>query len=205
MWASSSSYHSRFAGHTSALDYPAQILSQLVPRPNKYFSSGRYLFDLRRADDVFYCHIPKLLNYLLTATSITILNEILLMLTVVFADGPDLAWFVVNAPGLATGRLILIKFICNEHIRHVLEKNFGKTAESGIEGLPHLDMDLFSIEFLKSIRLSNKFLYPDYGFQDLWVRIIEYNILKYLELKAQERETKFKLNHLLSLIKSARV
>ncbi|KAL7651276.1 hypothetical protein ACMYSQ_011011 [Aspergillus niger] len=269
-WATASqefreSYHSRSAGYTSAVDYPAQVLSQLTPRPNKRFLclapinrethprsyihlvkflillyvhqdewSRRHPFDLRGAGDAPRCHIPELLGCPPAATATTTLSEVLPALylapadyraismtrqgTVVFADGPDLTWFVIDAPGLATGRLTLVEYGSNGDVRvstlrrpwnmgqtmtfeQVLGKDLDEIAESGIGGPPQynepLDMNLPILELLESTRLNNKFLFPGYGCRDLWVRIIEQSAPGYLELEAQGREVEFELDDLL--------
>ncbi|GJP90616.1 hypothetical protein CBS115989_10191 [Aspergillus niger] len=269
-WATASqefreSYHSRSVGYTSAVDYPAQVLSQLAPRPNKRFLclapinrkthprsyihlvkflillyvhqdewSRRHPFDLRGAGDAPRCHIPELLGCPPAATATTTLSEVLPALylapadyraismtrqgTVVFADGPDLTWFVIDAPGLATGRLTLVEYGSNGDVRvstlrrpwnmgqtmtfeQVLGKDLDEIAESGIGGPPQynepLDMNLPILELLESTRLNNKFLFPGYGCRDLWVRIIEQSAPGYLELEAQGREVEFELDDLL--------
>ncbi|GKZ56347.1 hypothetical protein AnigIFM49718_001592 [Aspergillus niger] len=269
-WATASqefreSYHSRSAGYTSAVDYPAQVLSQLAPRPNKRFLclapinrethprsyihlvkflillyvhqdewSRRHPFDLRGAGDAPRCHIPELLGCPPAATATTTLSEVLPALylapadyraismtrqgTVVFADEPDLTWFVIDAPGLATGRLTLVEYGSNGDVRvstlrrpwnmgqtmtfeQVLGKDLDEIAESGIGGPPQynepLDMNLPILELLESTRLNNKFLFPGYGCRDLWVRIIKQSAPGYLELEAQGREVEFELDDLL--------
>ncbi|KAL3479704.1 hypothetical protein BJX99DRAFT_244642 [Aspergillus californicus] len=245
--------------YASALDYPAQVLSQLAPRPNKRFlclppvnrqthpRNYTHLakrmeqptpFDLRGAGDAPCCHIPELLAGgcppAATPITITTLDEILPALylapasfhaismtrqgTVVSADGPDLTWFVIDAPGLAMGCLAMVEFGCNGAVRvstlrrpwnmgqtmtfeQVLGKYLDEIAESGIGGPPQynepLDMDLPIVELLESTRLSNKFLYPGYGSRDLWVRIIEQSAPGYLELEAQGRNVEFELDDLL--------
>ncbi|KAB8204099.1 hypothetical protein BDV34DRAFT_226840 [Aspergillus parasiticus] len=269
-WATASqefreSYHSRAAGYTSALDYPAMVLSQLTPRPNKRFLclppvdrqtnsrnyihlvkflillyvhqdewSGRHPFDLHGAGDAPGCHFPELLGPGSPDAAPTTLNEILPALylapadfhalsmtrdgTVVFADGPGLTWFVIDAPGLATGRLTLAEFGSNGHVRvstlrrpwnmgqtmsfeQILGRYLSEVAESGIGGPPQynepLDMDLPILELLESTRRANKFLYTGYGSRDLWVRIIEQSAPGYLELEAQGKEVEFELDDLL--------
>ncbi|KAK6832112.1 hypothetical protein RU639_002554 [Aspergillus parasiticus] len=242
-WATASqefreSYHSRAAGYTSALDYPAMVISQLTPRPNKRFLclppvdrqtnsrnyihlvkflillyvhqdewSGRHPFDLHGAGDAPGCHFPELLGPGSPDAAPTTLNEILPALylapadfhalsmtrdgTVVFADGPGLTWFVIDAPGLVTGRLTLAEFGSNGHrsrrVRHRGPPQYNEP----------LDMDLPILELLESTRRANRFLYTGYGSRDLWVRIIEQSAPGYLELEAQGKEVEFELDDLL--------
>ena len=73
--------------------------------------------------------------------------------TGVFADGPGVTWFVIDEPGLATGRLTPAKFGSNGHFRvstlrrpwnigpsmsfeQILGKFLCEIAESGIGGPP---------------------------------------------------------------------
>ncbi|KAJ5771754.1 hypothetical protein N7520_002283 [Penicillium odoratum] len=137
--------------------------------------------------------------------------------TVVFADGPDYTWYVINSPGLATGQITVAEFGSNGSVRDStirrawnigqimsFGQNLGRRvvdlAMSAIRGPPQynepLDMDFPIIELLESTRKSSKFLYEGYGYMDLWVRIIEQSALGYLDLEAQGRELESKLDNL---------
>ncbi|KAF7167883.1 hypothetical protein CNMCM5623_001030 [Aspergillus felis] len=267
-WATASqefreSYHSRAPAYNSALDYPASVLSQLAPRPDKRFLclapvdrqahprnyihlvkflillyvhqdywQGTHPFDIGGAGDAPRCHIPELLDL----AEPTALSEILPALylnradfhalsmtrcgTVVFADGPDYTWYVIDAPGLATGRITIVEFGSNGHVRESILRrpwnmgqviSFGQIlgrrvvdlAESSIGGPPRinepLDMDRPILELLESTRQSNKFMDEGYGHPDLWVHIIERSAPRYLELEAQGREVEFELDNLLEV------
>ncbi|KAJ5443564.1 uncharacterized protein N7458_007436 [Penicillium daleae] len=224
-WATASqefreSYHSRAPAYDSALDYPASLLSQLARRPDKRFLSG--------AGYAPRCHIPELLDL----AAPTALSEVLPALylnqadfhalsmtrrgTVVFADGPDYSWYVIDAPGLATGQMAIVEFGSNGQVRDSILRrpwNIGQVvlfgemgrrvadlAESSIGGPPRinepLDMDRPILELLESTRQSNKFMDVGYGHPDLWVQIIEKSAPGYLELEAQGREVEFELNDL---------
>ncbi|GKZ68301.1 hypothetical protein AnigIFM50267_002979 [Aspergillus niger] len=257
-------YHSHSAGYSSAFDYPASVLSQITPRPNKRFLclpsvdrqthprnyihlvkflillyihqdewNGVHPFEEHGAGTAPNYHLPDLLDCGPT-TPITTFDEILPSLyltpadfhaismtrqgTVVFANGPNLTWFVIDAPGLATGRLSLVDFSSNGHVRvstlrrpwnmgqtmafeQILGRYLGEIVESCIGGPPQynevLDMDLPILEILESTRLNNKFLCSGYGSRDLWIRLINESAPGYLELEAQGREVEFELDKLL--------
>ncbi|KAJ5754655.1 hypothetical protein N7533_004198 [Penicillium manginii] len=264
-WATASqefreSYHSRAPACTSALDYPASLLSQQAPRPNKRFLclppvdsqthprnyihlvkllimlyihqdewNGLHPFDGAGAGNAPRCHIPEFLNLATPIALSDILSELYLASadfhalsmtrsgTVVFADGPDYTWYLIEGPGLATGRMTVAEFGSNGSVRDSLVRrawnmgpimSFGQDlgrrvvdlAESAIGGPPQynepLDMDLPIIELLESTRKSSRFLYEGYGYMDLWVRIIEQNAPGYLDLEAQGRVLEFKLDNL---------
>jgi hypothetical protein len=129
--------------------------------------NGPHPFDLHGAGEAPSSHIPQLLDPG-SGAPIT-LSEVLPALylhtadffalsmtrdgTVVFADGPGLTWFVIDEPGLATGRLTLAEFGSNGHVRvstlrrpwnmgqtmsfeQMLGKYLSEIAESGIGGPP---------------------------------------------------------------------
>ncbi|KAF7617370.1 hypothetical protein AFLA_005411 [Aspergillus flavus NRRL3357] len=103
--------------------------------------------------------------------------------TVVF-NLPGHAWFVVDSPGLATGRITIVDF-----------------GSSGSYNEP-LDMDLPILDLLESTRQSNLFLHPAYCSRsnwDVWARIIEQSVPGYLELEEQGWEVEFELDHLLEI------
>ncbi|KAE8420130.1 hypothetical protein BDV36DRAFT_307184 [Aspergillus pseudocaelatus] len=217
-WATASqefreSYHNRAAGYTSALDYPDMVLSQLTPRSNKRFLCSNAAEPTTA---------PTTLSEILPALYLASADFHALSMardgTVVFADGPDLTWFVIDAPELVTGRLTLVEFGSNGQARvstlrrpwnmgqtmsfeQMLGKYLSEIAESGIGGPPQynepLDMDLPILELLESTRRANKFLYPGYGSRDMWVRIIEQSAPGYLELESQGKEVEFELDDLL--------
>lgn len=115
------------------------------------------------------CHILELLDPGSPAAAPTTLSEILPALYLapaVFSrplhdpgrhsgvrGGPGLTWFVIDAPGLATGRLTLADFGSNGHVRvstlrrpwnmgqtmsfeQILGRYLSEVAESGIGGPP---------------------------------------------------------------------
>ncbi|KAJ5670162.1 uncharacterized protein N7477_005525 [Penicillium maclennaniae] len=167
--------------------------------------TGPHPFDLHGAGDAPNCHIPELLGSSSPAaapTTPTTLSEVLPALylhtadfhalsmtrdgTVVFADGPGLTWFVIDTPGLTTGRLTLAEFGSNGCIRvSTLRRPWNMGQTMSFE------------QMLESTRRANKFLYQGYGSRDLWVRIIEQSAPGYLELEAQGREVEFELDDLL--------
>ncbi|GLA14612.1 hypothetical protein AnigIFM62618_001049 [Aspergillus niger] len=197
-WATASQEF-REARYSSAFDYPASVLSQITPRPNKRFLclpsvdrqthprnyihlvkflillyihqdewNGVHPFEEHGAGTAPNYHLPDLLDCGPT-TPITTFDEILPSLyltpadfhaismtrqgTVVFANGPNLTWFVIDAPGLATGRLSLVDFSSNGHVRvstlrrpwnmgqtmafeQILGRYLGEIVESCIGGPP---------------------------------------------------------------------
>ncbi|KAJ5936333.1 hypothetical protein N7454_005631 [Penicillium verhagenii] len=191
--------------------------------------NGLHPFDGAGAGNALRCHIPEFLNLATPIALGDILSELYLASadfhalsmtrsgTVVFADGPDYTWYVIEGPGLATGRMTVAEFGSNGSVRDSLVRrawnmgpimSFGQDlgrrvvdlAELAIGGPPQydepLDMDLLIIELLESTRKSSRFLYEGYGYMDLWVRIIEQNAPGYLDLEAQGRVLEFKLDNL---------
>ncbi|KAJ5910792.1 uncharacterized protein N7473_000095 [Penicillium subrubescens] len=228
-WATASqefreSYYSRAPVYDSALDYPASVLSQLARRPDKRFlllGGGTHPFETAGAGYAPRCHVPELLD--LPARTALYLNQAdfhaLSMTrrgTVVFADGPDYSWYVIDTPGLAIGQMAIVEFGSNGQVRDSILRRpwniglvvlFGEMgrrvadlAESSIGGPPRinepLDMDRPILELLESTRQSNKFMDVGYGHPDLWLQIIEKSAPGYLELEAQGREVEFELNDL---------
>ncbi|KAE8329807.1 hypothetical protein BDV39DRAFT_191107 [Aspergillus sergii] len=211
------SFHNRVAGYTTALDYPAmqthprnyidlvKFLNLLYVHQDEW--NGLHPFDLYGAGDASSCHIPELFSSILHTLYLAPADSHAFSMTrndtVVFADGPDLTWFVIDAPGLATGRLTLAEFGFQRPRPRILGRYLSEIAESGIGGSPQynepLDMDLPILELLESTRRANKykFLYTGYRSRDLWVRIIDQSAPGYLELEAQGREVEFELDDLL--------
>ncbi|RAH51923.1 hypothetical protein BO85DRAFT_473108 [Aspergillus piperis CBS 112811] len=249
-WATASqefreAYHSCSAGYSSAFDYPASVLSQIAPRPNKRFLclpsvdrqthprnyihlvkflillyihqdewNGVHPFEEHGAGTAPNYHLPDLLGCGPTTRPITTYDEILPSLyltpadfhalsmtrqgTVVFDNGPNLTWFVIDAPGLATGRLALVDFSSNGHVRvSTLRRPWNMGQTMALRANSGLDMDLPILDILESTRLNNKFLCSGYGSRDLWIRLINESAPGYLELEAQGREVEFELDKLL--------
>ncbi|KAJ5852149.1 uncharacterized protein N7529_011534 [Penicillium soppii] len=141
--------------------------------------------------------------------------------TVVFADEQEYTWYVIDAPGLATGWMTLTEFGSNGNIRaftlrqpwnmgqmmsfgQMLGRRALKLAMLGTGGPPqynepYFGMDLPILELLELTRQGNKFLNQGYGNRDLWVRIIEQSAAGYLNLEAQVREVEFGLDDLLEV------
>ncbi|OKP03385.1 hypothetical protein PENSUB_6888 [Penicillium subrubescens] len=182
---------------------------------------GTHPFETAGAGYAPRCHVPELLD--LPARTALYLNQAdfhaLSMTrrgTVVFADGPDYSWYVIDTPGLAIGQMAIVEFGSNGQVRDSILRRpwniglvvlFGEMgrrvadlAESSIGGPPRinepLDMDRPILELLESTRQSNKFMDVGYGHPDLWLQIIEKSAPGYLELEAQGREVEFELNDL---------
>ncbi|KAE8326655.1 hypothetical protein BDV39DRAFT_193490 [Aspergillus sergii] len=201
---------------------------------------GVHPFEGLEAGQAPRCHIPEFLasssSSSSSSTTIT-LHEVLPALylaaadfngllmtrqgTAVF-DVPGHAWFVIDPPGLATGRITIVAFGSNASVRASASRrpwNIGQVmgfmqmgrlvsdiVDSSIGGPPQynepLDMDLPILELLESTRQSNRFLHEAYcsrGNRDVWARIIEQSAPGYLELEAQGREVEFQLDHLLEI------
>ncbi|KAE8358071.1 hypothetical protein BDV27DRAFT_163922 [Aspergillus caelatus] len=147
--------------------------------------------------------------------------------TAVF-DVPGHAWFVVDPPGLATGRITIVTFRSNGSVRASASRrpwNIGQvmgfmqmgrlvsdlwTHPSGDRHsiinrmFSPLDMGVPILEFFEPTRQSNQFLHSAYcsrGNRDVWAQIIEQSAPGYLELEAQGREVVFQLDYLLEMIK----
>ncbi|KAJ6133721.1 hypothetical protein N7523_000043 [Penicillium sp. IBT 18751x] len=264
-WATASqefreSYHSRAPACTSARDYPASLLSQQAPRPDKRFLclppvdsqthprnyihlvkllimmyihqdewNGQHPFDQAGPGHAPRSHIPEFLNLATPIALSDILSELYLSSadfhalsmtrsgTVVFADGPDYTWYVIEEPELATGRMTIAEFGSDGSVRDSIVRRawnmgqvmaFGQSLgwrvadleESCIGGPPQynepLNMDRPIIELLEATRMDSNFLYEGFGYMGLWVRLIEQNAPGYLDLEAQGREVEFKLDNL---------
>ncbi|KAJ5948569.1 hypothetical protein N7454_001876 [Penicillium verhagenii] len=194
--------------------------------------NGPHPFDLSGVGNAPQCHIPEFVSRATPIALDEILSELYLFSadfhalsmtragTVVFADGPYYTWYVIDEPGLLTGRLTLAEFGSNGSVRaSTLRRpwNMGQTMSfsqimgrrvlelsmSGIGGPPQynepLDMDLPIIELLEVTRQTNKFLFEGYGSRDLWVSTIEQSAPGYLSLEAQGRELEFNLDQLLDI------
>ncbi len=128
---------------------------------------GTHPFDRAGAGYAHCCHIPELLD-LATPTA---LSEVLRALylnqadfyalsmtrrgTVVFADGPDYTWYVIDALGLARGQMAIVEFGSSGQVRDLILRrpwNIGQVvlfgemgrrvadlAESSIGGPPRIN------------------------------------------------------------------
>lgn len=123
--------------------------------------AGSHPFDIWGTDNAPRCHIPKLLGPAAPTTLSEVLPSLYLSSAsfsalsmtrcsaLVFTNAPDHTWFVIDAPGLATGRLTLVEFGCNGHVcistlrrpwnmgqtmvvDQILGRFFGEIADSGI-------------------------------------------------------------------------
>ncbi|KAB8274050.1 hypothetical protein BDV30DRAFT_238018 [Aspergillus minisclerotigenes] len=175
--------------------------------------SGPHPFDLHGAGDASRCHIPELLDPGSPAAAPTMLSEILPALylapadfhalsmtrdgTVVFAGGPGLTWFVIDAPDWPRGASRWPSLAPTATSACPPSVDLGTWAKPCLRADTGLDMDLPILELLKSTRRANRFLYTGYGSRDLWVRIIEQSAPGYLELEAQGREVEYELDNLL--------
>lgn len=91
--------------------------------------NGQHPFDTSGAGNAPRCHIPAFLNLATPIATSDILSELYLTSadfhalsmtrsgTVVFADGPDYTWYVIDEPGLATGRITIAEFGSDGSVR----------------------------------------------------------------------------------------
>lgn len=153
---------------------------------------GTHPFETAGAGYAPRCHIPELLDL----AAPTALSEVLPALylnkadfhalsmtrrgTVVFADGPDYRWYVIDAPGLATGQMAIVEFGSNGQVRDSILRrpwNIGQVvlfgemgrrvadlAESSIGGPPRINEP-----YVLFPRFLARFLYSDKDSVLVWI------------------------------------
>jgi hypothetical protein len=108
--------------------------------------NGLHPFDGAGAGNAPRCHIPEFLNLATPIALSDILSELYLASadfhalsmtrsgTVVFADGPDYTWYVIEEPELATGRMTIAEFGSDGSVRDSIVRrawNMGQVMAFG--------------------------------------------------------------------------